>query len=120
KALRDAHRRHAGGELSASDFVAVQNAAIRDVVRLQEEVGLQVVSDGEFRRSSYWGRFVERCQGFAIKPAVFKFRDDHGHEVDFTATYAAARIRRVQALAADEFSFLRGVTEAMPKITMPA
>ena len=120
KALRDAHRRHASGELSAAEFVEVQNAAIGDVVRLQEEVGLEVVSDGEFRRSSYWGRFVERCQGFTIKPAVFKFRDDHGHEVDFTATYAAAKIRRVQALAADEFAFLRGVTKAMPKITMPA
>jgi 5-methyltetrahydropteroyltriglutamate--homocysteine methyltransferase len=94
--------------------------AIRDAVRLQEEAGLKVVSDGEFRRSSYWGRFVERCQGFTIKPALFKFRDDHGHEVDFTATYAASRIGRVQALAADEFAFLRGVTAAVPKITMPA
>jgi 5-methyltetrahydropteroyltriglutamate--homocysteine methyltransferase len=120
KALRDAHRRHAGGELSAAEFVAAQDAAIRDAVRLQEEAGLEVVSDGEFRRSSYWGRFVERCQGFAIKPAVFKFRDDHGHEADFTATYAAARIARTQALAVDEFAFLRGVTEAVPKITMPA
>jgi 5-methyltetrahydropteroyltriglutamate--homocysteine methyltransferase len=120
KALRDAHRRHAGGELSAAEFTAAQDAAIRDAVRLQEEAGLEVVSDGEFRRSSYWGRFVERCQGFAIKPAVFKFRDDHGHEVDFTATYAAARIVRTQALAVDEFAFLRGVTGAVPKITMPA
>jgi 5-methyltetrahydropteroyltriglutamate--homocysteine methyltransferase len=120
KALREAHRRHAAGELSTAEFTAAQDAAIRAVVRLQEEVGLEVVTDGEFRRSSYWGRFVERCQGFAIKPALFKFRDDHGHEADFTATYAAARIRRVQALAADEFAFLSGVTGAVPKITMPA
>ena len=61
-------------------------------MRLQEDAGLQVVTNGEFRRSSYWGRFVERCSGFEIKPAVFKFRDDHGHEVDFTATYAAAKL----------------------------
>ena len=73
--------------------------------------GLQVVTDGEFRRSSYWGRFVERCQGFVIKPAVFKFRDDHGHEVDFTATYATAKLARTQPLATDEFDFLRRVTE---------
>ena len=82
--------------------------------------GLQVVTDGEFRRSSYWGRFVERCQGFAIKPAVFKFRDDHGHEVDFTATYAAAKLARTQPLATDEFAFLRSVTKVTAKITMPA
>ena len=58
---------------------------------LQEEVGLQVVTDGEFRRGSYWGRFVERIDGFDIRPAVFKFRDDHGHEIEFTAPYATGK-----------------------------
>ena len=96
---------------TAAAFAEIQDKAIRDVVRLQEEAGLQVVTDGEFRRSSYWGRFVERCSGFEIKPAVFKFRDDHGHEVDFTATYAAAKLARTQPLAADEFAFLRSVAK---------
>jgi methionine synthase II (cobalamin-independent) len=120
KQLRDAFRRYARGELNASAFVEVQDSAVRDVVRLQEEAGLQVVTDGEFRRSSYWGRFVERCNGFEIKPAAFRFRDAHGHEVDFTATYASARLSRTQPLATDEFAFLEQVTKAMPKITMPA
>ena len=119
-ALREAYRRHAGGELTAPAFVEAQNAAIRDAVRLQEEAGLEVVTDGEFRRSSYWGRFVERCQGFVIRPALFKFRDDHGHEAEFTATYAAGKLRRTQPLATDEFAFLRQVAKATPKITMPA
>lgn len=120
KALREAFRWHGQGELSAQAFAEVQDAAIRDVVRLQEEVGLKVVTDGEFRRSSYWGRFVERCSGFTIKPAAFRFRDDRGHEVDFTATYAVARLKRTQPLAADELAFLRTVAKATPKITMPA
>src|SRR5688572_14607785 len=51
KALREAFRRHAGGELSQSAFEDIQDQAIRDAVRLQEEVGLEVVTDGEFRRS---------------------------------------------------------------------
>ena len=59
-----------------AEFAALQDQCIRDVVAMQEEVGLQVVTDGEFRRGSYWGRFVERTQGFEIKPASFKFRDD--------------------------------------------
>ena len=120
KELREAFRRHAQGELSAGAFADMQDKAIRDAVRLQEEAGLGVVTDGEFRRSSYWGRFVERCSGFEIKPAVFKFRDHHGHEVDFTATYATARLSRTQPLAADEFAFLKQVSKATPKITMPA
>jgi 5-methyltetrahydropteroyltriglutamate--homocysteine methyltransferase len=118
--LRQAFRRHAQGELDATAFAEAQDEAIRDAVRLQEEVGLKVVTDGEFRRSSYWGRFVERCNGFEIRPAIFKFRDDRGHEVDFTATYASARLARTQPLAADEFAYLSEATTATPKITMPA
>lgn len=120
KELREAFRRNWQGELSAPAFAEIQDKAIRDVVRLQEEAGLQVVTDGEFRRSSYWGRFVERCNGFEIRPAAFKFRDDHGHEADFTATYASAKLSRTQPLAVDEFAFLKQATNVTPKITMPA
>src|SRR5215468_7120904 len=101
KELREAFRRRAHGQLAPDQFLEIQDKAIRDAVRLQEQVGLEVVTDGEFRRSSYWGRFVERCQGFAIKPAQFKFRDHQGEEVDFTATYATAKLTRDQPLAAD-------------------
>ncbi|NJO23947.1 MAG: cobalamin-independent methionine synthase II family protein, partial [Sphingomonadales bacterium] len=113
-------RQQAQGEIQPAVFAEIQDKAIRDVVRLQQETGLQVVTDGEFRRSSYWGRFVERCNGFEIRPAVFKFRDDHGHEVDFTATYATGKLSRTQPLAVDEFAFLKQVTKVTPKITMPA
>lgn len=120
KALRDAFRKRAGNEIDDNQFAAVQDAAIRDVVKLQEDAGLGVVTDGEFRRASYWGRFVERCQGFTIKPALFKFRDDHGHEMDFTATYAEGKVARARALAVDEYEFVSRVTAKAAKITLPA
>jgi 5-methyltetrahydropteroyltriglutamate--homocysteine methyltransferase len=120
KALREAFRKYGKEPVASAEFVAIQERAIRDVVKLQEDAGLQVVTDGEFRRSSYWGRFVARCEGFAIKPAVFKFRDDHGHEVDFTATYASSKLERTQPLATDEFEYLRKATKVTGKITMPA
>ena len=55
-----------------------------------------------------------------MREALLKFRDDHGHEVDFTAPYAVAPIRRTRPLAVDEFVFLRDVSRVMPKITLPA
>ena len=119
-ALRQAFRRHAGGKMGDAEFKQLQDQCIRNVVALQEQVGLEVVTDGEFRRGSYWGRFVERTKGFKIKPASFKFRDDSGHEVEFTAPYASARIERLQPLALDEFIFLRGTTQVTGKITLPA
>ena len=119
-ALRQAFRQHAASEMGDDIFVALQDGCIRDVVALQEQVGLQVVTDGEFRRGSYWGRFVERTEGFEIRPASFKFRDDTGHEIAFTGPYAKARIVRRQPLAVDEFTFLHGVTRVTAKITLPA
>ena len=117
--LRQAFRQHASQEIDDAEFKKLQDQCIREVVALQESVGLQVVTDGEFRRGSYWGRFVERTEGFSIKPASFKFRNDAGHEVDFTAPYARNKIRRARALAVDEFDFLRTVTKVTGKITLP-
>ncbi|MGV3634958.1 MAG: 5-methyltetrahydropteroyltriglutamate--homocysteine S-methyltransferase [Pseudorhodoplanes sp.] len=118
--LRQAFRDHMGKRIDDAEFTKIQDACIRDVVKLQEDVGLKVVTDGEFRRGSYWGRFVERIDGFAIKSAVFKFRDDQGHQVDFTAPYAEGKLKRNKPLALDEFEFLKGITKATPKITLPA
>src|SRR5215475_1482034 len=119
-ALRQGFRQHAAREIGDTEFGKLQDQCIRDVVAMQEQAGLKVVSDGEFRRGSYWGRFVERTDGFAIKPASFKFRNDAGHEVEFTAPYAKKKIKRLQPLAPDEFMFLRSATRLTGKITLPA
>jgi 5-methyltetrahydropteroyltriglutamate--homocysteine methyltransferase len=119
-ALRHAFRQYAAGEMNDDALAALQDSLIRDVVAMQEQIGLQVVTDGEFRRGSYWGRFVERTEGFEIRPASFKFRNDQGHEIDFTAPFAKGKIARARALALDEFVFLGGVTKATAKITIPA
>ena len=120
KALREAFRKHAAGEMSDADFRAAQDAAIRDVVRLQEECGMQVVTDGEFRRISYWEKFVRLTAGLVIKDAVFTFHDEHGHESAFTAPYAEARVSRRAPITADEIAFVSKLTKANPKVTMPS
>ena len=119
-ALRQAFKDHLAKRIDDAEFARLQDQCIHGVVRLQEEAGLPVVTDGEFRRGSYWGRFVERIDGFVIKPAVFEFRDDHGHTVEFTAPYAEEKLYRARPLALDEFVFLRDITNAKPKITLPS
>ena len=118
--LRKAFRQHTSGELADPAFRAVQDEAIRNVVKLQEACGLGVVTDGEFRRISYWEKFVRLTAGLVVKEAVFKFHDDHGHEADFTAPYAEGRVSRRGPITLDEFDFVKGLTSAVPKITMPA
>lgn len=118
--LRQAFRAHAAKELSDADFRAAQDVAIRDVLKLQEDCGLQVVTDGEFRRISYWEKFVRLTKGLVVKEAVFKFHDEHGHESDFTAPYAETKVSRSEPITLDEYDFVKRNTKLTGKITMPA
>lgn len=120
KALRDAFRRHGAREIGDDALRTAQDRAIRDGVRLQEECGLQVITDGEFRRLSYWEKFVRLTAGLVVKDAVFRFHDEHGHASDFTAPYAEGKVSRRSPITADEFAFLKEITGGTPKITMPA
>ena len=114
KKLREAFRG------PAAALRAAQDDAIRDVVKLQEECGLQVVNDGEFRRISYWEKFVRLTQGLVVKEAAFRFHDAHGHESEFTAPYAAGKVSRREPIALDEYRFISGISRATGKVTLPA
>lgn len=119
-ALRQAFKQHQNGSIDDAAFKEIQDDCIRAVLKLQESTGLEVANDGEFRRGSYWSRFVERTEGFEIKGAVYTFRDDTGHEYEFTAPYASRKIKRVRPLAVDEFEFVKANTKLTPKITIPS
>lgn len=118
--LRQAYRAFNERALDEAGFVAAQDAAIRDAVALQEGVGLAVVSDGEFRRASYWSRFVERTEGLSFSESRFIFRDELGQTLTFTAPLVTGRVARRQPIAVDEFGFLRDNATALPKVTLPA
>lgn len=120
KSLTEAFRQFRDGDIGPDELRARQDAAIQDVIRLQEGVGLQSVTDGEFRRVSYWARFVERVDGFDVRDALFAFHDDHGHEIDFTAPHVTSKVRRSQAIAVDEFEFVRSRTSGTAKLTLPS
>ncbi len=109
KKLREAFRNLEGEALRAA-----QDDAIRDVVRLQQDCGLQVITDGEFRRVSYWEKFVRLTRGLEVKDAVFTFHDAEGHESKFTAPYVRGKVSRAEPITLDELGFGNN------KITMPA
>ena len=118
--LRQAFRDHETGALSDAAFAVVQDEAVAAAIRLQEEVGLDAITDGEFRRISYWARFVDRVDGMAVAPATFRFRDDAGTEVEFLAPHVRAPVRWTQSIAGDELDFVRANTSRTPKITLPS
>jgi len=107
KKLREAFR--TGNELKN-----VQDEAIRDVVRLQRDCGLEVITDGEFRRISYWEKFVRLTRGLEVRDAAFTFHDAAGHESKFTAPYVSGKVSRGEPIAVDELGFGNN------KVTLPA
>src|SRR5688572_32153723 len=109
KKLREAFRTLQGEALRAA-----QDEAIREVIRLQRDCGLQVLTDGEFRRISYWEKFVRLTKGLEVRDAVFTFHDAEGHESKFTAPYVSGKVSRAEPITLDEFQFQN------QKITMPA
>ena len=112
--LRPKRLREAFRQLSGSELRAVQDECIRDVVRLQQDCGLQVVTDGEFRRVSYWEKFVRLMRGLEVRDAVFSFHDAEGHEAKFTAPYVSGKVSRAEPITLDELGFGNN------KVTMPA
>ncbi len=119
-ALRQAFRAFHDGKLDRAKFATAQDTAIREAIKLQQDLGLEVVSDGEFRRGSYWSRFVEGIEGLTVAEARFSFHDEQGNELAFTAPLITGKLARRGPIALGEFRFVRDNATALAKITLPA
>ncbi|MBV9861313.1 MAG: 5-methyltetrahydropteroyltriglutamate--homocysteine S-methyltransferase [Alphaproteobacteria bacterium] len=123
--LLRARAEHQAGRLDASELRAAEDAAIRDVVRMQHEVGLQGVTDGEFRRGSWHMDFLYRIGGVAKseRHLHIEFRNEAG-TIEFSpaAHRVAGRLSLDQTIFGDDFSYLKSVAPAgtTPKLTIPS
>jgi methionine synthase II (cobalamin-independent) len=118
--LRAAFRRHGGGEIGDDELRRAQDEAVRDVVALQEDLGLRVVTDGELRRASYWCPFVAAVDGLEVGRSRFTFTDGTGDRLAFTAPHPTGPLRWTGPISGPELDFLAAVASATPKITLPS
>jgi 5-methyltetrahydropteroyltriglutamate--homocysteine methyltransferase len=124
RALVQARHDHAAGRIDAARLRAVEDEAIRDVVALQEDLGLRAATDGEFRRTSWHMDFVYRLGGVTRtdEEIVVRFRNDEGSG-EFIAAGLAVRepLHLDEPIFADDFRFLsEQVRTAVPKMTIPS
>ena len=99
---------------------AVADAAVERVVRCQADIGLDVVSDGEFRRWMFLNSFYDAVEGVSTDRSSVEFRNDLGETVVLQVPSIEARLRRVDSPAAREAAFLAGVADRPFKVTFPA
>jgi 5-methyltetrahydropteroyltriglutamate--homocysteine methyltransferase len=107
--------------LSAAAYEAVLEAEIARVIARQEDIGLRVVTDGEFGRTSWFGFFFEGLDGFRLAPSDFKFKDAEGATFEWPTCVAERPIVRRAPITLKEFERARHhATRAVVKATMPA
>jgi 5-methyltetrahydropteroyltriglutamate--homocysteine methyltransferase len=123
-ALHAAREEFAAGKIDATALAAVEDAAIRDVVKLQEDAGLRAATDGEFRREQWHADFLYAIPGIAkgaLGPAVPVYRKDETISWAPNATDITGRVHLEETIFGDHFTFLKqAVTTALPKITVPS
>lgn len=118
--LKDAARAFFGKRIDTAEFNRVTDESIREAIALQEQAGMQSITDGEFRRASWFDGFIQAVEGVGVKPALFSFTDDAGKVVDYQTAWIEGKLRRRRGITTHEFEFLKANTSQRPKITIPA
>jgi 5-methyltetrahydropteroyltriglutamate--homocysteine methyltransferase len=121
--LRQARSRREAGTLSAAELRAVEDDCIREAVRWQEALGLQSVTDGEFRRSFYHVDFLARLEGVSTagKAHRVRYRGKRKRiDYDVPTPMVSGKLRRRSSLAVEEIGFLRAVATRRAKVCIPA
>ncbi|MBA3691545.1 MAG: hypothetical protein H0W82_09070 [Actinobacteria bacterium] len=103
-----------------AELTALEDQAIREAARRQIDCGLDVVTDGEFRRWMFQNSFWDAVTGVRTDKVV-RFRGDRGQELELRVPVVAERMRAVDSPAAREAGYLASVAGPHPfKVTFPA
>jgi len=117
--LKEARRRREAGELGAADFKRIEDRAVDEAVRLQEEAGLDVVTDGELRRYAFFGHLIEALDGFdKLGGWAIPFHDEHGGELVFKRPVVVDKLRWRRSMCAEEWVYMRARTARPGKVTL--
>jgi 5-methyltetrahydropteroyltriglutamate--homocysteine methyltransferase len=132
--LKEAWRQHARGEIDDAALAAAEDRAIREAVAMQESVGLDVLTDGEFRRLNFQESFGAAVSGYDLNPYDIRSQEDRpqgpahtrvAQQLDSPVGPAVARrrpvkerLRLVQNLPLEEYRFVSSVARTPAKVTI--
>lgn len=120
--LLDARERAKRGEITPQQLRSVEDEAIRAVVKYQEDLGLQGITDGEFRRTYFHIDFLTQLEGVVEKGGIaVKFHKADG-DIDYAppVMQVPGKVRHVRPIQRRDFEFLKSATRRTPKVTIPS
>lgn len=122
-ALLAARADHSQGKIDAAELRAAEDTAIVEVIRLQAEIGLSSITDGEYRRHAYSDSFtVDGFEGVSVADAGgggWSYSDSEGRSHDGRVAVVSGPLRWTQPVNVENFRFLARHARGVPKMTLP-
>jgi len=122
KELLEARSKRDAGELKDAQLREIEDRLIRDVVKLQEDAGLESITDGEYRRFMFHVDFLTQLSGVEQRGGIStKFHKKEG-EVDFAPPrlVVTGKLAHPRGIQRRDFEYLRSVTTRTPKVSIPS
>jgi 5-methyltetrahydropteroyltriglutamate--homocysteine methyltransferase len=109
------------GELSSEELRGVENSAIIEEIKQVESIGMQVVTDGEFRREYFHLDFLEKLDGVTVAGNI-EASSDAKEKVGFTppTLSVTGKLRHARNIQVDDFNFLQANANHTPKVSIPS
>ena len=119
ESLKEARQQWEAGKIGAAEFKRIEDRAVDEAVRLQEEAGLDVLTDGELRRYAFFGHLIDALDGFdKFGGWAIPFRDEQGGELVFKRPVVVDKLRWRRSMCAEEFVYVRARTARPTKVTL--
>jgi 5-methyltetrahydropteroyltriglutamate--homocysteine methyltransferase len=123
KSVLDARDARAAGTIDAAELRAVEDQAIADLVKWQEGLGLEAITDGEFRRVFFHTDFLLQLSGVEETGGIKKaFHNDKGVDVHFAPPkiVITGKVAHVKPIQRADYAFLAGQVTKTAKVTIPS
>jgi 5-methyltetrahydropteroyltriglutamate--homocysteine methyltransferase len=121
--LIEARQKHRKRLIESAELRRIEDDAIREVVALQESIGLNSISDGEFRRQSYIVDFFRKAVGpggLTAEEGDFVHRNERGETIPIEKLVIHKPVRWTGPIFAEHLAFLKSITTRTPKMTVPS
>lgn len=122
--LKKALEGHRAGSVTAEELRRLEDASIREAVRKQEEVGLPVITDGEFRRYEFHTPILTKIRGVELTGRVeIHFHDHEGRDIDYAPPVLEVKGRLGHppgGLVVDDYKFTSALTKRTVKVCIPS
>jgi 5-methyltetrahydropteroyltriglutamate--homocysteine methyltransferase len=118
--LLEAREKKARGEIGAEELRRVEDRAIAEIVKFQEDVGLQSITDGEFRRTYFHIDFLQQLGGVKTDEPKLVKKPDGTEELAPPVMRVVDRVRHVKDIQLADFLYLKSCTKRTPKVTIPS